>query len=233
MRNTSEQIAEIFDGVAKQYDGIATDAEYFPSTWIPRHVQDIGGLDQCEVLDLGCGTGFNVRVLSEHRGGIRAVGVDVSPKMLEQARANNQYHILYAHDLTKPVLHISSGSFDLVIAFSLLEYLNDVDSCLSECHRVLNSNGTLWASFRRFEAEDEASPPRHVNVKGIHWAGYSAGEILQMMRRASMHVIGIDAVTGYITRTGFSCAYYVVRARKSPLIESEQPGGDIGALAQT
>lgn len=214
MINTGEQVADVFDSVAGLYDDIATKSEYFPSTWIPQHILDIETLSQCEVLDLGCGTGFNVRVLGEQRGGICADGVDVSPKMLEQARANNRYRRLYAHDLTKPLSQISSGSFDLVIAFSLLDYLTHADALLSECHRVLKPNGTLWASFRRFDPEDEGSPPRHVTVKGLHWVGYSKGEILEMVQGAGMHVIGIDALTGYITLAGFDCQYYIVRARK-------------------
>jgi predicted TPR repeat methyltransferase len=213
--NTSERMTEIFDGVAELYDDIATKAEYFASAWIPRHIQDIEGLDQCEVLDLGCGPGLNVRVLCEQRSGIHADGVDVSPNMLEQARANNRYRRLYAHDLATPLLNISPESFDLVIAFALLELLTDVSACLSECRRVLKSNGTLWASFRRFEVEDEGSPPRHVTVKGLHWAGHTKAEILQMMQRAGMTVIGVDAISGYITGAGFACPYYVVRARKS------------------
>lgn len=215
MATTGEWIAECYNGYAELYDSTAIKGEYFPSAWIPRHIQDIDGVDPCEVLDLGCGTGFNLKVLSAQRKGIRADGVDVSPKMLEHARANNLYDKLYKHDLAQPLAHISSGSFDLVIAFSFLELIRDVDALLAECHRVLKSNGTLWASFRRFEAEDEGSPPRHITVKGVDVAGYSAGEILRMVQRAGMYIIGVDAITGYITGAGFPCPYYVVRARRS------------------
>jgi predicted TPR repeat methyltransferase len=215
MLNTGERVAKFFDSFADGYESIATTSEYFLSAWIRRHVQDIQGLDPCEVLDLGCGTGLNVKLLCEQREGIRAVGVDVSSKMLEQSRAGNRYHKLYAHDLSKPLPDISAGSFDLVIAMSFLDYLPDVGACFSECHRVLKPNGTLWASVRRFEAEDEGSPPRHVSVQGIHVTGYSAGEMLYMISRAGLYVIGMEAVTGYITRSGFPCPYHVIRARKS------------------
>ena len=212
--NTGERIAEVFDGYAEVYDDITTKAEYFISAWIPRHIQDIGALDQCSVLDLGCGTGLNVKVLCEQREGIHAEGVDVSPHMIEKARAGKQYQKLYVHDLTKPLPYISSASFDLVMAMSFLDYLPDVSTCLSECYRFLKSNGTLWASFRRFEAEDEGSPPRHVTAYGLKFTGYSAGEIRHMMQRAGICVITVDALTGYITPGGFPCPYYVVRARK-------------------
>lgn len=214
MHNTSERIVEAFEGFAAVYDDVAAKGEYFISSWIPRHIHEIADLDQCDVLDLGCGTGLNVKVLCEQREGIRAEGVDVSPHMIERARASNRYRKLYAHDLTKPLPDTSSASFDLVIAMSFFDYLPDISTCLSECHRVLKSNGMLWASFRRFEAQDEGSPPRHVTAWGVTFTGYSAGELLHMMSRAGMCVIGVDALTGYITPAGFPCQYYVVRARK-------------------
>lgn len=216
MFNTGERVAAFFDCGAEVYETRATKGEHFPFAWIPRHIQDIEAVDQCQVLDLGCGIGLNVKLLSERRGGIRAEGIDISPKALELARTSNRYDRLYARDLTKPLPDISSESFDLVIAISFLDFLTEaeVGTCLSECHRVLKPNGTLWASFRRFEWEDEGSPPRVVSVNGIHLIAYSAGEILNMLQRAGLYLIGLDALTGYITRTGFPCPYYVVRARK-------------------
>lgn len=213
--NASERMAELFDAVAEIYENRAAIVGHFASAWMPRHIQDIENLDECEVLDLGCGPGLNVKLLTQQRTGIRADGVDVSPKMLEQARASNCYRRLYAHDLAKPMPYFASESFDLVIVFAILELLTDIGVCLSECHRVLKSNGTLWASFRRFEAEDEGSPPRHITAQGSHYTGYSTGEILHMVKRAGMYVISIEPVTGYITHNGFSCPYLIVRARKT------------------
>ena len=215
MFNARERLTEFFDGWAESYETLATRSDYFPYAWIPRHTQDIAGLDQCEVLDLACGSGLNLKLLCAQRGGIRAEGLDISPKMLEQARSTERYHKLHTHDLANPFPEGPSANFDLVIAFSCLDYLTDVNACLSECHRVLKPNGTLWASFRRFEAEDEGSPPRHVSVEGINVTGYSAGEIIHIVQGAHMYLIGIEALTGYISRTGFPCPYYVVRARKS------------------
>jgi SAM-dependent methyltransferase len=135
--------------------------------------------------------------------------------MLEHARATNRYETLHTHDLHNALPDISSDTFDLVVAFGCLELLSDIGVCLSECRRVLKVNGTLWASFRRFEAEDEGSPPRQMSVGGINFTGYSAGQILHTMSYLDMRVSALDAVIGYITGTGFACPYYVLRARKT------------------
>jgi predicted TPR repeat methyltransferase len=215
MLNTSERIAECFDGLAENYENRVPKHRWFPPEWIPRHVQDIQGIEHCEVLDLGCGTGLNITVLCEHRERIRATGVDVSPRMLELVRASNRYNKLYSHDCTKSLpTDISSGTFDLVIVLGVFEYLTEISACLSECHRVLKPDGILWSSFRSFEPNDEGSPPRQVSFNGIDIVHHSREEILHMMQRASMQVIDVELVPGFVSDAGFIVPYYVVRARK-------------------
>jgi hypothetical protein len=72
----------------------------------------------------------------------------------------------------------------------------------------------MWASFRRFEADDERSPPREMYVEGMKVIGYSADQILQMMSSLSVRVTAFDTAMGYITGTGFPCPFYVLSARK-------------------
>ncbi|HUR28171.1 MAG TPA: methyltransferase domain-containing protein, partial [Planctomycetota bacterium] len=40
-----------------------------------------------QILDLGCGNGWATRLLAKAAAGATAVGVDVSPKMIERAEA--------------------------------------------------------------------------------------------------------------------------------------------------
>jgi predicted TPR repeat methyltransferase len=206
--------AEIFNDAAGKYDEFTKRSRYFSIGWIAEHIHDLEGLSACRVLDLGCGTGLNVKALSDHRAGIRADGVDISPKMLEYARATGRYERLYTHNLNEPLLDLQSETFDLVVAFGFLEILSRIHVCLSECHRVLKLNGNLWAAFRRFEPEDDASPPRQTSFNGMTITGYSAGEILQMMRVLGMRVVALEPVDGFITATGFAYPYYVLQAQR-------------------
>lgn len=208
-------VTEKFDNWAADYEASMKKALYFAPDWIRRHVYDLDGVDQCRVLDLGCGTGLNVKTLNRLRGGIRAVGVDASPKMLEHASATKLYDTLQNHDLNFPLPHIPSDAFDLVVAFGFLEMLSDVGVCLSECKRALKRGGTLWASFRLFEEiSGEWSPPERMNIDGIPVAGHTRAQILYSMNHLNLAITTLDTVVGYTTQAGFPCPFYVLSAQK-------------------
>ena len=75
---------------------------------------------EAQVLDIGCGTGLTAKYLAEH-GFTTIDGLDLSTKMLEQARQRGLYRDLLQTDLTLPLAledecydaAISSGTFTL------------------------------------------------------------------------------------------------------------------------
>jgi len=207
-------VKELFDELAQGYDERIKRNGYFAPGWVTAHAGELEDRPEFRVLDLACGTGLNVRVLAGRRKGIRADGIDLSPKMLELARASALYERLYVRDLNYRLPDIPSESFDLVIAFGFLEWLDYVGPCISECHRLLKPNGILWATFRRFEAGDEASPRRQVEIAGGRLTGYSAAEIVHVLNQLDLHIVKLEETTGYLTSTGFPCPYYVLRAAK-------------------
>jgi SAM-dependent methyltransferase len=90
-----------------------TDAETaFLTSYLPE-----GGT----VLDIGCGTGTNLRALSAV--GRRCVGLDQSRHFIEYARANSPTHIEFVH--TRAADFASRERFDLV--FSVFVTLNYLD----------------------------------------------------------------------------------------------------------
>lgn len=227
MNNANGEASKIWDAEADIYDERANRNRYvqFVSEFISRHAHELNDLPECHVLDLGCGTGLNVQLLSGHRPRIRAEGVDGSARMLERAGAIGKYDRIYTHDLNQKLPpDIESEKFDLVIAFGFLEFLSDIYVCLSECRRVLKVNGTLWATFQRYEAEDPASPPRRFSLEDMTITGHSAGELLHVLSALRMHIIGLETAAGYITQNGFINSYYVLRARKLDFESASRPG---------
>jgi predicted TPR repeat methyltransferase len=214
MNQTTERLAQVYDSRADEYDAAMRKAHYFSPEWIARHVYDLDEVLECRVLDMACGTGINIKALCELRPGIRADGIDLSSKMIEHARLTNKYESLFTHDLNTPLLDIPSDTFDLVIAFGVLELLADIQVCLSECRRVLKDSGTLWVSFQRFERDDERSPPRQMSIGGVSLTGYSEEEILRTMSSLQMRVSSMDTVIGYVTDTDFACPFYVLSAHQ-------------------
>jgi len=90
---------ELFDGYAKSYEAALSNAlapsgegrEFFAEgrvRWLTRCLSEIG-VSPRRVLDFGCGDGSTTPMLQRVLGAEFCVGVDVSPKSLEIARATH------------------------------------------------------------------------------------------------------------------------------------------------
>ena len=114
----------------------------------PAFLRFIGDLDGRMVLDAGCGEGRNTRLLA--RSGARMVGVDISWKMLEFARAEEQreplgirYEVTSFSDLSS----FPDASLDVVVSFMALMDGPDFEGAAREIFRVLRAGGELFFSI--------------------------------------------------------------------------------------
>jgi len=98
--------------------------------------------DGLRVLDVGCGTGHHMASLREH--GFEVAGVDGSPGMLDQARANNPGAEIRQADVED--IPFDAGSFDFVLCIEVLRYLPDPEPCIREMARVLKPGGVCLAT---------------------------------------------------------------------------------------
>lgn len=90
-----------------------------------------------EVLEVGCGTGLLLQRLAAHAS--RAVGVDLSPGMLEKARERG----LEVHEASATALPFDDASFDVTCAFKVLPHVPDLKAALAEMARVTRPGGIL------------------------------------------------------------------------------------------
>lgn len=95
-----------------------------------------------KVLEVGCGTGTNLRLYVD--AGCAAVGIDLSPSMLEVARRKlgNQADLHLADAVELP---FGDASFDLVTAFLTLHEMPAMtrNAALSEMVRVVRPEGRI------------------------------------------------------------------------------------------
>lgn len=106
------------------------------------------------VLDLGCGTGQLLAALQPSRG----VGVDLSPKMIEQARGNNPEQEFHVGDAEDPeLLDRLGGPFDVILLSDTVGALEDCQATFQHLHRVCHADtrvviayySQLWAPVLR------------------------------------------------------------------------------------
>ena len=98
-------------------------------------------------LDLGCGTGLMGKALFPRVD--RLVGVDLSPVMIEAARATGRYNRLHAGELGAFLARERDASAGLVLAADVFVYIGDLDGIFARCARVLEPGGLFAFSAQR------------------------------------------------------------------------------------
>lgn len=95
------------------------------------------------VVDFGCGPGFFLLPLAKVAR--RAIGVDVSPRMLEKAAEHAKKELsaieLLQSDGTN--LRLDNGSVDLILLNHVFHEVQDKTRVLGEFHRILKPLGRL------------------------------------------------------------------------------------------
>jgi len=97
-----------------------------------------------KVLDIGCGSGFGVRLLADVAR--RAVGLDYSAETLLALHGSLLLKGVWAVAGSALAMPFTSGSFDVITAFEIIEHLSNPELLLVQGERVLTSSGTLVLS---------------------------------------------------------------------------------------
>ena len=99
------------------------------------------------VLDLGCGAGTDLLIAAQMTGPSgRTIGVDMTPSMLERARASaREMRIdnLELHESLIEALPLEDASVDVVISNGVIDLVPDKDAVFDEIDRVLRPGGRL------------------------------------------------------------------------------------------
>lgn len=102
------------------------------------------------VLELGCSTG---EVLAEFaRNGWQAVGSDFSKLAIEAARERNPGITFYNADEKDILDQEGPGSFDLIMAFHVIEHVPDIEQLMLTLRRLCKPDGHLFLAFPYWDA---------------------------------------------------------------------------------
>ena len=150
---------QIFDSAAQVFDQqLVQGLGYKLPQQIAQQIIALYPDKKLHLLDLGCGTGL----LGAHLGKIqgRMVGVDISPKMLEQARRRNLYDSLGTSDLHDTLRESAASPYDVITALEVFLYVGDLGEAIMAAWHALVPGGRLIFSC---ESGTEDGPDLHLD----------------------------------------------------------------------
>jgi predicted TPR repeat methyltransferase len=160
-RSDAGYVRHLFDQFSTDYDErmLGQLAYRAPQTLRELAHFVIPGLTGLAVLDLGCGTGLSgaaFRDRAEH-----LTGLDLSPAMLEKARARGGYDALIVGDIESG---LGEALYDLVIAADTLVYLGDLDATMKAVAAALKADGYFLFTTEARRARRSSLAPSAAGV---------------------------------------------------------------------
>ncbi|MDE1148130.1 MAG: methyltransferase domain-containing protein [Azospirillaceae bacterium] len=151
---TPTYVKALFDRYADRFDADLTRKLRYQAPDLLRQALDgvLGGRTGLDILDIGCGTGLGgvvVKPLARH-----LAGVDLSPRMVEHARARGLYDRLWDADLMGALAE-ADAAWDLVLAADVLVYLGDLAPVFQAVARALRPGGRFAATVERWTGEGD------------------------------------------------------------------------------
>ena len=103
-------------------------------------------------LDLGCGTGLLVDAMGPNR--LAAIdGVDLSPRMIDEARKKGRYRSLFVADIADYLRRAAAASYDLIVSADVFIYVGPLEPIFAGIGRALAPDGLFAFSVEHTEAD--------------------------------------------------------------------------------
>jgi arsenite methyltransferase len=130
-----EELARVPDETADSFAGVA-------NPWVLGRIEP-----GATVVDLGCGAGTDLLIAAQMVGSTgKAIGVDMTPAMLELARQSAEGMGLgnvEVHEALIESLPVPDASVDVVTSNGVIDLIPDKDAVFAEIDRVLRPGGRL------------------------------------------------------------------------------------------
>jgi len=205
-RAPDDFVRVLFDGYADRFETHLIELGYRIPGLIRRHVIDFQAADP--VLDLGCGTGLVALALSGLDLG-PFTGIDISPRMLDRARAKGLYATLREAALPA-ALRDDPEQWRLILAADVLCYFGALEEMLAAVRERLRPGGRFIFSVEELLPDHEGAIPgdgewapgrlgRYAHARSyVARAADAAGFRCLTLDRETLRYEAGDPVTGLI-----------------------------------
>jgi predicted TPR repeat methyltransferase len=139
-----QSVQDLFDDYAESFDEhLVRVLHYQTPTVLTENLEGLGSRRFRHALDLGCGTGLCGPLVKPMVDQLD--GVDLSPRMIEKARALAIYERLVQSDVAE-YLQATDQRYDLVLAADVFVYIGDLEPVFSGVRRVMDQGGVFCFS---------------------------------------------------------------------------------------
>lgn len=167
------------------------------------------GFSGKRVLDLGCGFGWHCRYASDH-GAAAVIGVDLSEKMLEKAKADTHDESIHYVRAAMEDVDFPDAAFDVALSSLALHYVADFGAIAEKVYRWLAPGGAFVFSIEHpiFTAygsqdwyRDEKGDILHFPVDNYFFEG--AREAVFLGERVTKYHHTLTTILDGLLRRGF------------------------------
>ena len=197
-KTASEQyVTEVFDGYAAKFDKHLVEGLKYDS---PSHLLQMANQywrrpDKAwRTLDLGCGTGLCGVAFGPHSR--EMIGVDLSSKMLDKARARDLYQQLVHSDLLSMMRAEPEASFDIVIAADVFVYIGELTEIYAEAQRLLTPGGLFLFSVESSDAllqEGQLAPATDYQLLLSGRYAHASSYLQQLAAANNLQVLALES----------------------------------------
>jgi predicted TPR repeat methyltransferase len=148
-------VERYFDEFAPQFDDVLSRLDYRGPKLVRLALERVFPTPSRSLrgVDLGCGTGTTGPLVAPWMKTL--VGVDLSSKMLEEAKKKRCYDELVHAELSA-FLPDNVEVFDLAVSSDTFVYFGDLEPVLRQVARSLTADGHFIATFEQLRSDDPA-----------------------------------------------------------------------------
>jgi predicted TPR repeat methyltransferase len=157
-RHSVEETKDIYANWADTYDKDVADWGYATPGRIAMALRRSGANPDKPVLDFGCGTGLSGLALKA-AGFAQIDGTDISPEMLEKARAREIYQHLWVSE-PGDMGHVKRGAYPIIVAAGVISLGAAPPETLDMLLDVLPAGGLLAFSYNEATLADRGYTDR-------------------------------------------------------------------------
>ena len=201
----------VFDAWAEAYGEAFMDTSMYHAMF-DRFCHAVGPRN-AEVLELACGPGNITHYLLKQRPGLRILGTDLAPQMLELAKANNPSASFQLLDARK-ILSLDR-TFDAIVCGFCLPYLTpeETQQLIRDAATVLRPKGVLYLSTMEDDPARSGFKASSTGEGEAAYIQYYEGSFLtQALQANGFTVLHLDR-KAYAGRDGLLTTDVIIIAR--------------------